>query len=319
MPLNASASLGLVFPGQGSQHVGMLAELAAQSALVQETFAEASAVLGYDLWTLVEHGPAEQLGLTAVTQPAILTASVALWRLWCARGGQPPALMAGHSLGEYSALVCAGAVDFRAAVGLVRRRGELMQDAVPVGVGAMAAVLGLDDAVIDACCMRAAEAGVVRPANFNSPGQVVISGHSAAVERAMALCKEAGAKRTLLLQVSAPFHSPLMEPAAREFAAVIADVVLQAPRIAVVQNVGLDPVFDPEQIRQRLVAQIASPVPWVATMQYFADRGVQRLLEFGPGKVLAGLNKRIDGRLDTLAVNDPASIEQALLAAVGQS
>lgn len=290
----------------------MLAELAQQSPLIQATFAEASDTLGYDLWQLVQQGPAEQLGLTAITQPAILTSSVAIWRLWQARGGPQPALLAGHSLGEYSALVCAQVIDFKEAVGLVRRRGELMQGAVPVGMGAMAAILGLDDALIDECCAKASGSEVVKAANYNSPGQVVISGHTGAVERAVTFCKEAGAKRAMLLQVSAPFHSPLMEPAAREFAQVIAGIRLHSPQIPVVQNVGVQAVSAVEQLRANLVAQIASPVPWVATMQSFAAQGVTRLFEIGPGKVLAGLNKRIDARLDTLAVNDPASLDQAL-------
>lgn len=313
MSTSSAGSYGMVFPGQGSQHVGMLAELAGQHSVVLSTFAEASSVLGYDLWQLVQSGPAEQLALTHITQPAILTASVAVWRVWLQQGGVMPVLMAGHSLGEYSALVCAGALDFAAAVSLVRQRGEFMQSAVPVGTGTMAAILGLDDAEVERCCVAASRAdSVVTAANYNSPGQLVIAGHVAAVERAVVLCKEAGAKRAMVLPVSAPFHSPLMAPAAARFAEVLASVPVKAPVIPVIQNHGLVSSSDPDHIRRSLVGQIASPVPWVATMKQFADRHVVKLFEIGPGKVLAGLNKRIDSSLDTIAVNDPASLAQAL-------
>ncbi|MEI7948674.1 MAG: ACP S-malonyltransferase [Gammaproteobacteria bacterium] len=310
----------MVFPGQGSQHVGMLAELAASFATVQATFREASAVVGYDLWQLVQAGPADQLALTHVTQPLMLTSSVAIWRVWQQQGGRQPVLMAGHSLGEYSALVCAGALDFASTVMLVRQRGEFMQSAVPVGTGTMAAVLGLDDAVVVQCCAQASNhEEVVTAANYNSPGQIVIAGHVAAIERAVALCKEAGAKRALLLPVSAPFHSPLMAPAAAQFAAVLAKVAVQAPNIPVIQNYGLQSSSAPDEIRRNLVAQIANPVPWVATMNQFVDRKVVQLLEMGPGKVLTGLNKRINSTLETIAINDPASLNQALghIAALG--
>jgi [acyl-carrier-protein] S-malonyltransferase len=305
--------VGIIFPGQNSQHVGMLAEIAQAYPVVELTFAEASQVLGYDLWQLVQNGPAEQLALTSITQPALLASSVALWRVWQQLQGAAPSLLAGHSLGEYSALVCAEVIDFAEAIALVRKRGELMQSAVPVGVGAMAAILSLEDDVIAKCCAAAStDSEIVVPANFNSVGQVVISGHAAAVERAIILCKEAGAKRAMLLTVSAPFHSPLMKPAAQEFAKVIAQIKLSPPKIPVMQNVGLQLSNDSELIRQNLIAQIANPVPWVATMQAFAERGVTKLVELGPGKVLAGLNKRIDSRLDTLSVNDPVSLQQAL-------
>lgn len=320
MSTPSAGKFGMVFPGQGSQHVGMLAELAASFATVQATFREASAVVGYDLWQLVQAGPADQLALTHVTQPLMLTSSVAVWRVWQQQGGRQPVLMAGHSLGEYSALVCAGALDFASTVMLVRQRGEFMQSAVPVGTGTMAAVLGLDDAVVVQCCAQASNhEEVVTAANYNSPGQIVIAGHVAAIERAVALCKEAGAKRALLLPVSAPFHSPLMAPAAAQFAAVLAKVALQAPNIPVIQNYGLQSSSAPDEIRRNLVAQIANPVPWVATMNQFVDRKVVQLLEIGPGKVLTGLNKRINSTLETIAINDPASLNQALghIAALG--
>ncbi len=320
MSTPSAGKFGMVFPGQGSQHVGMLAELAASFATVQATFREASAVVGYDLWQLVQAGPADQLALTHVTQPLMLTSSVAVWRVWQQQGGRQPVLMAGHSLGEYSALVCAGALDFASTVMLVRQRGEFMQSAVPVGTGTMAAVLGLDDAVVVQCCAQASNhEEVVTAANYNSPGQIVIAGHVAAIERAVALCKEAGAKRALLLPVSAPFHSPLMAPAAAQFAAVLAEVAVQAPNIPVIQNYGLQSSSAPDEIRRNLVAQIANPVPWVATMNQFVDRKVVQLLEIGPGKVLTGLNKRINSTLETIAINDPASLNQALghIAALG--
>lgn len=305
------ATLGFTFPGQNSQHVGMLAELAHAHPTVTTTFVEASSILGYDLWQLVQTGPAEQLALTHITQPAILTASVALWRVWQEQGGPLPALMAGHSLGEYSALVCAGVLRFSDAVALVKQRGELMQDAVPVGIGGMAAIVGLDDAAVIKACTDASGAEVVAAANFNSPGQVVIAGHSGAVQRAGELCKAAGAKRVLPLSVSAPFHSPLMQPAAERFAQVLAGITLSAPTIPVIQNHGLACSTDPAAIRQNLVLQIYNPVPWVATVQAFAAYGVKTLLELGPGKVLTGLNKRIEPGLNVLTVNDPAGMAAA--------
>lgn len=310
-----STTLAAIFPGQGSQQVGMLAGLAAAHPVITATFGEASAVLGYDLWQLVQDGPAEQLALTHITQPAILTASVAIWRLWQQHNGATPGLMAGHSLGEYAALVCGGALDFAAAVDLVRQRGEFMQSAVPVGVGAMAAIVGLDDAAVVAACTAASTDGdIVAAVNFNSPGQVVIAGHTAAVQRAGELCKAAGAKRALPLPVSAPFHSPLMQPAAERFAAVLAKVELRSPAIPVLQNVGLEAVSDPARIRSNLVSQIHNPVPWVATIQHFAAAGVTTVLEIGPGKVLCGLNKRIAPDMEALPVNEPDNLQAALAA-----
>ncbi|MDR2213496.1 MAG: ACP S-malonyltransferase, partial [Pseudomonadales bacterium] len=247
----------MIFPGQGSQHVGMLAELAAAHPLVTDTFAEASTALGYDLWQLAQHGPAEELALTHITQPLVLTGSVAIWRLWREQGGAAPAFLAGHSLGEYSALVAAEALAFADAVTLVEQRGKFMQSAVPVGTGSMVAIIGLDDEAVAAACQSASTATeVVAAVTFNSPGQVVISGQVAAVERAIEACKAAGAKRALPFPVSAPFHSPLMRPAAERFAAILEQVAIQAPKIAVLHNVGIEPCADPALIRQKLVTQI---------------------------------------------------------------
>lgn len=314
-----SKLLGAVFPGQGSQQVGMLANLAAAHQQVRETFQEASTALGYDLWQLIQEGPAEQLALTHITQPAILASSVSIWRVWQAQGGAVPALMAGHSLGEYSALVCSGALAFAEAVTLVRQRGEFMQSAVPVGAGGMSAIVGLDDAaVVQACAEASGDGAVVAAVNFNSPGQVVIAGHAAAVTRAGELCKAAGAKRALPLPVSAPFHSPLMQPAAERFAAVLADVSVQTPAIPVIHNFGLAATQDPVLIRSNLVSQIYNPVPWVATVQHFARAGIGLVLEIGPGKVLCGLNKRIDPAMEALAVNEPDNLQAALAAVQAQ-
>lgn len=265
----SSQDIAFIFPGQGSQQVGMLAEAAASHPSVGQTFAEASNALDYDLWELVQHGEQEQLNLTETTQPVLLTASVALWRSWRAAGGALPALMAGHSLGEFSALVCAGALNFADAVRLVRQRGAFMQTAVPVGEGAMAAIIGLDDDAINIACEQAAQAtdGVVAAVNFNSPGQVVIAGKAGAVEKAIENCKEAGAKRALPLPVSAPFHTDLMRPAGEQLAGVIADIHVSAPDIPVVHNVHAQTESDPRQIRDLLVKQIYSPVQWTSCIQ----------------------------------------------------
>jgi [acyl-carrier-protein] S-malonyltransferase len=302
----------MIFPGQGSQHVGMLAELAAAHPVIHVTFNEASDVLGYDLWQLVQNGPAEELALTHITQPVVLTGSVAIWRLWREQGGEVPVVMAGHSLGEYSALVAAGSLAFRDAVALVEQRGKFMQSAVPVGTGSMVAIIGLDAAAVVAACQAASGEEVVAAVNFNSPGQVVISGHVAAVDRAIEACKAAGAKRALPFPVSAPFHSPLMQPAAERFAEVLDKVEVRAPDIAVLHNVGIEPCADPALIRQKLVNQIYSPVPWVATVNALAARGITHALEFGPGKVLAGFNKRIQPEMAIASVNDAASLAAAL-------
>lgn len=307
-----SHTLAFVFPGQGSQQVGMLSELAAAHPVIEETFAEASAALGYDLWNLVKSGPEEQLNATEVTQPALLTASVALWRLWVQQGGATPGIMAGHSLGEYSALVCAGALSLAEGVTLVRLRGELMQRAVPAGSGAMAAILGLDDAGVRAACESAAEGQVVAPVNFNCPGQVVIAGEKAAVERAMEACKTAGAKRAIPLAVSVPSHCRLMEPIAGAMADALAGVELVLPAIPVVQNVTASAPDSVEVLRQNLVAQLYSPVLWTDSVNAMAAQGATVMVECGPGKVLCGLNKKVDKSLEVVSLTDAASFEKAL-------
>ncbi|OSN01772.1 MULTISPECIES: ACP S-malonyltransferase [Lonsdalea] len=302
----------MVFPGQGSQSVGMLAELAETNSVVKDTFDEASSVLGYDLWQLAQEGPIEELNKTWQTQPALLTASVAIWRAWQQQGGKTPALMAGHSLGEYSALVCAGVMDFKQAVSLVQLRGKLMQEAVPENTGAMYAIIGLDNDTIAAACAEAAQGQVVSPVNFNSPGQVVIAGNKEAVERAGAACKAAGAKRALPLPVSVPSHCALMEPAARKLAEALEDVTFNAPQIPVVNNVDVRAETSAEAIRSALVRQLSNPVRWTECVEYIAAQDVQKLLEVGPGKVLTGLTKRIVDTLTASAVNDSASLSTAL-------
>ena len=300
-----SASLAFVFPGQGSQSLGMLAELGAQYPLVIDTFREASEALGYDLRALTQQGPEEQLNQTDKTQPAILTASIALWRLWLAEGGARPAFVSGHSLGEYSALVAAGSLSLGDAVKLVKRRGELMQEAVPAGQGAMAAILGLDDAVVVDLCAQAAQGEVVSAVNFNSPGQVVIAGAKAAVERAMEACKAAGAKRALPLPVSVPSHCELMRPAAERFAESVNAIHWQAPQIPLVQNVSAGVAGDLETLKSDLLEQLYKPVRWVECVQTLAANGAVQLVECGPGKVLAGLNKRCADGVNTFNLNTP--------------
>ncbi|UXI00300.1 ACP S-malonyltransferase [Photobacterium sp. TY1-4] len=305
------SKFAIVFPGQGSQAVGMLAELAAQYAVVQETFAEASDALGYDLWALVQNGPAEALNETHRTQPALLTASVAIWRVWQQQGGAQPTVLAGHSLGEYSALVCAGLMDFKDAVKLVELRGQLMQEAVPAGVGAMSAIIGLDNDAIAKACEEAAQGQVCSPVNFNSPGQVVIAGNKEAVERANVLCKEAGAKRALPLPVSVPSHCALMKPAAEKLAVALEAVAFNAPAIPVINNADVAVETDPAAIKQALVKQLYGPVRWTESVERMAADGIETLLEMGPGKVLTGLTKRINRALGGAAVNDPASLDAA--------
>ena len=302
----------MVFPGQGSQTVGMLAELAAEYPIVTETFAQASEVLGYDLWPLTQQGPAEELNKTWQTQPALLTASVAIWRVWQQQGGKTPALMSGHSLGEYSALVCAGALDFQQAVRLVELRGKLMQEAVPEGTGAMYAIIGLDNEAIAKACEESAQGQVGSPVNFNSPGQVVIAGNKDAVERAGAACKAAGAKRALPLPFSVPSHCALMEPAAKKLAVALESVTFNSPVIPVVNNVDARIETTPEAIRDALVRQLHCPVRWTDCVEFMASQGIESLLEVGPGKVLTGLTKRIVDTLTAAAVNDPASLSAAI-------
>ena len=311
-------SFAFVFPGQGSQSVGMLAALAGADANVRATFAEASEVLGYDLWKLVSEGPESDLNATARTQPALLAAGVATWRCWRARGGPEPTLVCGHSLGEFTALVCAESLEFRAAVGLVRYRGEVMQEAVPAGTGAMAAILGLDDAAVEAACREAAASGgvgsVVEAANFNSPGQVVIAGETAAVERAIVAAKARGAKRAVALPVSVPSHSSLMRGAAERLRGRLSGVALKSPRIRYVSAVDAAAHSDPAEIRDLLVRQLSSPVRWTDTVRALLDTGVEEIIECGPGRVLTGLNRRIERRagLEFLALEDPAALDAAL-------
>ncbi len=305
-------SVAFVFPGQGSQSVGMLAELASAFPLVGETFAEASAALGYDLWQLVQDGPAEELNKTHITQPAMLTSGIAVWRIMQDQGQANPAVVAGHSLGEYSALVAAGALNFADAVKLVAERGRLMQEAVPVGQGGMAAILGLDDATVIGVCETAAQGDVLSAVNFNAPGQVVVAGTAAAVERVVDVAKEAGAKRALPLPVSVPSHCALMKPAAEKLAEQLAAITISAPTIPVINNADVAAVSDGDAIRDALVRQLYSPVRWVESVQKMAQDGVDTLVECGPGKVLVGLNKRIEKSMNAMAVFDSASLEKAL-------
>ena len=303
--------LAFVFPGQGSQSVGMMQGWG-ERAEVRATFAEASDALGQDLWALVTDGAAKLLNQTVNTQPAMLAADVAAWRVWQAAGGPEPALLAGHSLGEYAALVAAGALGFSDAIRLVRFRAEAMQAAVPEGVGAMAAILGLDDADVRAVCSEAAAGEVVEAVNLNSPGQVVIAGNKAAVERAMVLAKERGAKRALSLPVSVPSHSSLMRPAAERLRAQLQHVKIATPRVPVLHNADVQSHPDPAAIRTALAKQLHTPVRWVETVQTLKGAGIQRVIECGPGKVLTGLGKRIDDSLPTLALVDEASLQAAL-------
>ncbi|MGC7588905.1 ACP S-malonyltransferase [Bisgaard Taxon 46] len=299
----------MVFPGQGSQAVGMLAELATEYAIVEETFKQASDALGYDLWQLVQQGPAEELNKTWQTQPALLAASVAIYRVWQQKYPQlKPAVMAGHSLGEYSALVCADVLDFQDAIKLVELRGKLMQQAVPEGTGAMYAIIGLDNEAIIKACADAEQGEVVSAVNFNSPGQVVIAGAKAAVERAAVACKEAGAKRALPLAVSVPSHCALMKPAADQLAVSLDNIAVKAPSTAVINNVDVKTETESAEIRTALVRQLYSPVRWTETVEAMAKDGVEVLVEIGPNKVLTGLTKRIVADLQAAAVNDLASL-----------
>ncbi|MBE7216620.1 ACP S-malonyltransferase [Shewanella benthica] len=297
-----------VFPGQGSQAIGMLAELAVEHDIIAQTFSQASDALGYDLWDLVQQGPVETLNETDKTQPALLTASVAIWRVYQASGKTLPKIMAGHSLGEYSALVCAGVMDFIDAVKLVELRGQLMQQAVPAGTGAMFAIIGLDNDAIAKACADGAEGEVVSPVNYNSPGQVVIAGSKAAVERAAALCKEAGAKMVVALPVSVPSHCELMRPAAEKLAVALENIEFKTPQITVINNVDVASPESAAEIKDALVRQLYCPVLWSETVKAISEQGVTHLFEMGPGKVLTGLAKRIDRSLTAKVVNDVASL-----------
>ncbi len=306
--------IAFVFPGQGSQKVGMLTEMAAANPIVEQTFAEASAVLGYDLWNLVHNGAQTDLNLTERTQPILLTASVALWRIWCEKTPVRPKLMAGHSLGEWSALVCAGVIDFAAAVKLVQQRGMFMQAAVPEGEGAMAAVIGLEAEVIKNICTKAACGDVLAPVNFNSPEQTVIAGAAAAVERAIVLCRDAKAKRAILLPVSAPFHTEMMRPAAEKLALQIEQTRFNTPKIPIVHNVHAQVESDSDTIKALMIEQIYSPVRWVDCVNNMVADGIEVAVECGPGKVLSGLNKRIVRSLRALTIETPAELDNAVFA-----
>jgi [acyl-carrier-protein] S-malonyltransferase len=305
-------TLAFVFPGQGSQSIAMQAELGERFPEIQATYAEASDVLGYDLWKLAQEGPKEKLGETVVTQPVMMTAGVAGWRVWQNAGGETPALLAGHSLGEYTALVCAGVIEFPDAIRLIRRRAELMQQAVPAGEGAMAAILGLDDETVLAVCREAEHGEVVQAVNFNTPGQIVIAGARSAVERAAELASGAGARRAVLLSVSVPAHSDLMQPAAAELAEALAAANLVAPSIPVISNADVVVYETVEQIRDGLRRQLHSPVRWSETIQFMAEHGTTRIIECGPGKVLAGLTRRIDKSISSVCLDSPAALEAAL-------
>ena len=307
-------TFAMLFPGQGSQSVGMLADLANQFPEVEQTFAEASEALGYDLWQLAQSGPDSELNQTHITQPAMLAGGIAAWRVWQAQGGPTPAMLAGHSLGEYSALVAAGSLTLADAAALVADRGRFMQEAVPAGVGAMAAVLGLDDDKVIELCETGAEGEVVSAVNFNSPGQVVVAGNAAAVERVVGLAKDAGAKRAIVLPVSVPSHCSLMQPAAERLAERLASVAVSTPQIPVLNNVDVNAQTDPEAIRAALTRQLFSPVRWVETIEAMAAEGIAQVVECGPGKVLSGLNKRINRQMTAHATLDAAAMAKALQA-----
>ncbi|HQA01097.1 ACP S-malonyltransferase [Thermomonas sp.] len=309
---NQPHALALVFPGQGSQSIGMLAELSELHPSIKATFEEASDGAGVDLWALSQAGPEEMLGRTEYTQPALLAAGIAVWRLWQQQGGATPAVLAGHSLGEYTALVAAGALSLKDGAHLVRIRGQLMQDAAPAGVGAMAAVLGADDALVEAVCMEASGAQVVVPANYNSPGQIVIGGDAAAVDRALALLVERGVRKAVKLAVSVPSHTPLMREAANRLAQTMVGLDWNVPALPVVQNVDAQAHASVDAIRDALVRQLYLPVQWNGCVQALAARGVDRIGECGPGKVLAGLIKRIDKSLDARALGTPADFAAAI-------
>lgn len=303
---------GVVFPGQGSQNIGMLTDLAASYSSIEKTFSEASDVLGYDLWQLVQQGPLEELNKTWKTQPALLAASVAVWRIWCQESSQRPAILAGHSLGEYSALVCAEVLSFQQAIALVELRGKLMQEAVPEGTGAMAAIIGLDNESIQQVCEASAQGQVVAPVNFNSPGQVVIAGNREAVERASVAAKDAGAKLIAPLPVSVPSHCVLMKSASVQLAQALENITFSTPQLPVLNNVDVSVESDVGKIRDALVRQLYNPVRWAESIEFMAHQQITQLLEMGPGKVLTGLTKRIDKSLNAIVVNDTGTLNAAL-------
>lgn len=306
------SKLAFLFPGQGSQKPGMLLDIAQHHPQIQTTFEQASEALSDDLWDMLQNADAAVMSLTANTQPLLLTAGVALWRIWQDNNGQQPEIMAGHSLGEYTALACSGAMQFEDAVRAVRFRGQAMQRAVPEGTGAMAAVIGLDDRAVIDCCEAASQGEVIEAVNFNAPGQVVIAGSKAAVDRALPLLKEAGAKRALPLPVSAPFHCALMKPAAEELKGFLADVEFSQPVCPIVQNVSVQPEKDPAVLKSQVLTQTYSPVRWTQTIQYLVGQGFEQSVECGPGAVLAGLAKRIDKTMATQGLGDLDQLNQGL-------
>lgn len=305
-------SLAFVFPGQGSQSIGMMNGLAQDYPQINETFAQASEALGYDLWQVVTQGPEDKLNSTDVTQPAMLAAGVATWRVWSAQGGATPAVMAGHSLGEYTALVCASAIAFQDAIKLVAARGRYMQEAVPKGTGAMAAILGLEDDDVIAACNEAAQDEIVQAVNFNSPGQVVVAGNKAAVERAAEFAKQKGAKRAVILPVSVPSHCQLMKPASDKLAQDLRDINMQSPKVPVINNVDVKSPAEVNEIRDALARQLYQPVRWVEIIQGMIQSGVTSIVECGPGKVLVGLNKRIEKSATHAAITDTDSLQACL-------
>ena len=301
--------LAFVFPGQGSQSVGMMSDLNAAHPIVKETFDEASEAFGRDMWALVQGGPESELAQTEITQPVMFVSGVAAWRAWCQASEIRPAVLAGHSLGEYTAYVCAEAISFADGIALVKRRGELMRDACPGGQGKMAAILGMEDDALKAVCADAAQGEVVQAVNFNAPGQIVIAGHSTAVDRAIELAKQAGAKKAMALAVSVPCHSDLMRPASEELAAKLRDTTISQPLIPVVNNIDAQIELNPERIREKLIVQLYSPVLWVDSVKTMATQGISKIVECGPGKVLSGMNKRIVRELSVFNVLDGASLE----------
>ena len=310
--MTANNKLAIVFPGQGSQSIGMLQELATTETIVEEIFARASTVLAYDLWQIVAEGPETKLNSTEITQPALLAASYAVWKIWQQKSQQSPALLAGHSLGEYTALVCADVIPFETAIRLVAERGRCMQAAVPAGVGAMAAVLGLDDETVNKVCEQLSAKEMVAAANYNSPGQIVIAGHQQAVEQAVSACKEAGAKRALILPVSVPSHCLLMRAAADEFSRTLNEIDFSDATIPVIQNVDAQARISADAIRPALLEQLYKPVQWVNSIETMRTKNINRIIECGPGKVLAGLIKRIDRGIETQCIQDQASLDKAL-------